>query len=129
MARARRTGSRRTHSTGTFQPFEKEYFRKIAAASVLIGGALFQKVGTRVVAFVLDLSEQKRAEESLRSSEAYLAEAQRLSQTGSWHGVQTRNQVLVGECTVFLSFIHRMVAPIRRISFSDSPDDQPGFRN
>src|SRR6202040_3059700 len=28
--------------------------------------------------------EQKRAEESLRSSEAYLAEAQRLSQTGSW---------------------------------------------
>jgi PAS domain S-box-containing protein len=33
---------------------------------------------------VLDLSEQKRAEEALRSSEAYLAEAQRLSQTGSW---------------------------------------------
>jgi hypothetical protein len=30
------------------------------------------------------LSEQKRAEEALRSSEAYLAEAQRLSQTGSW---------------------------------------------
>jgi len=31
-----------------------------------------------------DISERKRAEESLRQSEAYLAEAQRLSHTGSW---------------------------------------------
>ena len=36
------------------------------------------------VAFVLDLTERKRAEEELRRSEAYLAEAQRLTQTGSW---------------------------------------------
>jgi len=33
---------------------------------------------------VTDIEDRKRAEESLRSSEAYLAEAQRLSQTGSW---------------------------------------------
>jgi PAS domain S-box-containing protein len=31
-----------------------------------------------------DITERKRAEEVLRRSEAYLAEAQRLSQTGSW---------------------------------------------
>src|SRR6266498_112179 len=31
-----------------------------------------------------DITEQRRAEETLRQSEAYLAEAQRLSQTGSW---------------------------------------------
>jgi formate hydrogenlyase transcriptional activator len=31
-----------------------------------------------------DIEERKRAEERLRESEAYLAEAQRLSQTGSW---------------------------------------------
>ena len=31
-----------------------------------------------------DISERKLAEESLRQSEAYLAEAQRLSHTGSW---------------------------------------------
>ena len=31
-----------------------------------------------------DISERKRAEEALRRSEAYLAEAQRLSHTGSW---------------------------------------------
>ena len=32
----------------------------------------------------LDIEERKTTEEALRSSEAYLAEAQRLSQTGSW---------------------------------------------
>ena len=31
-----------------------------------------------------DIEDRKRAEESVRSSEAYLAEAQRLSHTGSW---------------------------------------------
>ena len=31
-----------------------------------------------------DITDRKRAEESLRQSEAYLAEAQRLSHTGSW---------------------------------------------
>src|SRR4029453_10491726 len=33
---------------------------------------------------VIDIPEHKRAEQTLRQSEAYLAEAQRLSQTGSW---------------------------------------------
>jgi PAS domain S-box-containing protein len=32
----------------------------------------------------MDVTERKRAEEALRRSEAYLAEAQRLSKTGSW---------------------------------------------
>jgi PAS domain S-box-containing protein len=36
------------------------------------------------VAFVLDLTPRKRAEQALRQSEAYLAEAQRLTHTGSW---------------------------------------------
>jgi two-component system sensor histidine kinase/response regulator len=36
------------------------------------------------VAAVEDISERKRADEALRRSEAYLAEAQRLSHTGSW---------------------------------------------
>jgi PAS domain-containing protein len=31
-----------------------------------------------------EITERKRAEEELRRSEAYLAEAQRLSHTGSW---------------------------------------------
>src|SRR5207302_5864646 len=36
------------------------------------------------VANIEDITDRKRAEEALRRSEAYLAEAQRLSHTGSW---------------------------------------------
>jgi PAS domain S-box-containing protein len=70
-------------ATGTVQPFQKEFIRKGAGrVPVLVGAAIFEGSGNEGVAFVLDLSEQKRAERALRRSEAYLTEAQRLSQTG-----------------------------------------------
>jgi PAS domain S-box-containing protein len=64
-------------ASGIFQPFEKEYFRKGGTrVPVLLGGALFERGGNEGVAFVLDLTEQKRAQERLRASEHSLQQAQ-----------------------------------------------------
>jgi PAS domain S-box-containing protein len=70
---------------GALQPFEKEYLRQDGSrVPLLIGVATFQEGGNQGVAFVLDLTGRKGAEEALRRSEANLAEAQRLSHMGSW---------------------------------------------
>jgi PAS domain S-box-containing protein len=54
--------------TGTVLPFESEMFRKDGSrVPVLIGATLFQEGGNDGVAFVLDLSEQKRAEAEIRA--------------------------------------------------------------
>jgi C4-dicarboxylate-specific signal transduction histidine kinase len=64
-------------TTGTLQPFEKEYFRKDGSrAAVLIGVAMFEAGESEGVGFVLDLSERKRAEAEARESERRYREVQ-----------------------------------------------------
>jgi hypothetical protein len=53
-------------TTGTVQPFEKEYFRKDGSrVPVLVGGATLDERGDAVVVFAVDLTERKRAEAEL----------------------------------------------------------------
>jgi PAS domain-containing protein len=64
-------------TTGSLQPFEKEYFRKDGTrVPVLIGAATFEEGGNQGVAFVLDLTERKRAEAAARESEQRCREVQ-----------------------------------------------------
>jgi PAS domain S-box-containing protein len=79
---------------------------------------------------IFDIEDRKRAEQYLRSSEAYLAEAQRLSHTGSW-AWNPDNDVRhwSEECYRILGFDPRDGLPrteefIQRIH----PDDQRAFR-
>jgi PAS domain S-box-containing protein len=67
---------------------EKEYRRKdgsliwVSNNVSLVPGT--ERVPRFIMALTEDITERKRAEQALRRSEAYLAEAQRLAKTGSW---------------------------------------------
>ena len=62
---------------GTVHQREKEYFRKDGSrVPILIAGALFEWKSDEGVAFVIDMTDRKRAEEKLRASEQRFLDAQ-----------------------------------------------------
>jgi PAS domain S-box-containing protein len=64
-------------AVGTLQPREKEYFRKDGSrVAVLVARALFEWKPDEGVAFVVDMTDRKQAEERLRASEQRLLDAQ-----------------------------------------------------
>jgi PAS domain S-box-containing protein len=70
-------------ATGVCKPFEREFFHKDGSrVPIMVGPALFEGTGNQGVAFVLDLTERKRAEEVLRQVQADLAHVSRVTTLG-----------------------------------------------
>jgi PAS domain S-box-containing protein len=70
-------------ATGSCAPREKEYVRKDGRrVPVLVGAAVFEGRQDEGVAFVLDLTERKCAEEALRQAQAELAHVTRVATLG-----------------------------------------------
>ena len=95
-------------------------------------GPLETKEGTLVSGAVRDITTRKLAEQALRESKAYLAEAQRLSQTGSWAWSAATREIRYWseECFRLLGFdpggpLPRYQEFLQRIL----PDDQVAFND
>jgi PAS domain S-box-containing protein/hemerythrin-like metal-binding protein len=57
-------------ATGRSPPFEKEYVRKDGTRlPIIVGGAMLDETRDEGVAFVLDITDRKRAEEALRAAD------------------------------------------------------------
>ena len=104
---------RELQTTGICQSYEKEYFHKNGnRVPVLVGGAAFEEKSDEGVAFVLDLTDAKRAEAAIRESEQRYSEIQ--NELAHANRVATMGQLLA-------SIAHEINQPIgASITYADA---------
>jgi PAS domain S-box-containing protein len=103
-------------ATGTVQPCEREYLRKDGRrVPVLMGSTLFEESGNEGLAFVLDLTERKRAEEALRGSEAKFRDYAESASDWYW---ETDPDHKFTRVTDYERLLVRGFAPVSRIGLA-----------
>src|SRR6266404_1276569 len=124
------------HATSQGKDCNLEYRLLLPDDSVkyvhVVAHALLDSSGNiEVVGAVTDITKRKTTEEDLRSSEGYLAEAQKMSQTGSWawSAATSGTSYWSEECYRVLGFDPTDVLPQGEDIFERiHPDERPGFR-
>jgi PAS domain S-box-containing protein len=101
-----------------------KHIHSVAHPAVSRSGELVEFVGTAV-----DVTERRRAEDAVRRSEAYLAEAQRLTHTGSWAYDPSTGETTYWSDELFRIFnLDPQMGPPTSAAFWDRihPDDRDG---
>ena len=125
-----------SHATSQGKDCNLEYRLLLPDDSVkyvhVVAHAMKDKAGNlEFVGAVTDITKRKTTEEDLRSSERYLAEAQKMSQTGSWAWSAATGgpSYWSEECYRVLGFDPTDGLPHGEDFFQQiHPDDRPGFR-
>ena len=125
-----------SHATSQGKDCNLEYRLLLPDDSVkyvhVVAHAMKDKAGDlEFVGAVTDITKRKTTEEDLRSSEGYLAEAQKMSQTGSWAWSAATGgpSYWSEECYRVLGFDPTDGLPHGEDFFQQvHPDDRPGFR-
>src|SRR5712664_2493431 len=125
-----------SHATSQGKDCNLEYRLLLPDDSVkyvhVVAHAMKDKAGDlEFVGAVTDITKRKTTEEDLRSSEGYLAEAQKMSQTGSWAWSAATGgpSYWSEECYRVLGFDPTDGLPQGEDFFQQiHPDDRPGFR-
>ena len=108
-------------ATGVCEPFEKEYSRKDGShVPVLVGAAFLEKSRDEGVAFVLDLTDRKLAEETLRKTRAELAHVARVTTMGELassiaHEVNQPLAAIVTNAQICLRWLMRDVPNLEEV--------------
>jgi len=105
--------------TGAARPYEKEYLRRDGGrVPVMIGGATFEGGGKEGVAFVLDLTERKRAEAERLKLEERLRQAEKMEAMGRFaSGIAHDFNNLLGGIMAYGEML-----------FEEAPEDAPRRR-
>src|SRR5271163_2680312 len=124
---------RRATTEGTDVDIEQRLLmpdRRIKLLHILARALRTSSGGLEIVGAVTDVTAAKQAENTLRESEAYLAEAQRLSHTGSWawNPATGENRYWSDECFRLMGFDPAGgMPPFETVAQRFHPDDQPIF--